>query len=304
MKHKKILFVHIPKTAGTSFRIAAQEYFGLENTFFDYGHQVPDTSKEIENYFYKQKDAYALAIQLDKKKHAFLGGHFRVEKYMKIFDTLDVVTFLRDPVEQVLSHYQHFKRDLNYKGDLLTFINEPRFCNLQSRMLEHKPLELYGFVGITEKYDRSIELFNNYYGCDLKILKSNISEEKGSQKITPTQDVIDMIHKKNHLDILLYQKALLLFELREQLYIKNRPYMHIYIQKQEDGHIGGCALLKDSVEKASINILLDDQVLTTVDAKRYKPALLIHGLPRKGFVGFDYKNNEFQVENLRVVPSY
>ena len=46
-KKQHLLFVHIPKTAGTSFRLAAQQFYGENNVFFDYGLESVETSKEI-----------------------------------------------------------------------------------------------------------------------------------------------------------------------------------------------------------------------------------------------------------------
>ena len=76
-----ILFVHIPKTAGTSFRIAAQEYFGKKNTFYDYSSKSDETSKEIIDTVYSAKDPYKFYSMLSKHEHSFLSGHFPVLFY-------------------------------------------------------------------------------------------------------------------------------------------------------------------------------------------------------------------------------
>ena len=48
MNNFPLFFIHIPKTAGSSFRVAAEQYFGSEATYFDYGNGSKETSESIE----------------------------------------------------------------------------------------------------------------------------------------------------------------------------------------------------------------------------------------------------------------
>ena len=46
------VFVHIPKTAGTSFRLGADQYFGEKMVCRDYGPKAPETSEDEQSIYY------------------------------------------------------------------------------------------------------------------------------------------------------------------------------------------------------------------------------------------------------------
>ena len=50
------VFIHIPKTAGTSFRVAAENHLGKGRTVRDYGSKAPYTSPLTESQYYTTQD--------------------------------------------------------------------------------------------------------------------------------------------------------------------------------------------------------------------------------------------------------
>jgi len=298
--NQKLLFIHIPKTAGTSFRLAAKKYFGDENTFFDYGPKVNETSDIIKQYSYNKPDMFLLSEELSKHTKLFLSGHIQAAKYAPLFDTLNTISFVRNPIEQVLSHYKHFITSHNYKESLESFIQEKRFQNIQSRMLAGRDLELYGFIGLTEEYEKSIKFINSYYDIDLEVMKENVRDIKELSREEVDDEIISLIKSLNREDIKLYNRIKKIFFKRMQLFEDNKPYTHLVIQKFDIKEIKGFVFEKDQIDPLNIEIYKNRELLDTIEAKNYREGLLKHSLPRQNFVGFDYLFSEELKDNDKV----
>ncbi len=298
--NRHILFVHIPKTAGTSFRIAAYEYFGKEKTFFDYTPSSRETSEVILEHTYKNSDLYSLYKAISKIDKTFLSGHFNMGKYAPLYDALNIISFVREPVHQVLSHYNHFKNHYGYSMGLNEFIKEPRFRNIQSKTLNYLDISLFGFVGLTEEYNTSIDIINNIYDMELKHKYVNIKKE-GSIDLGDIDKLLyDDIIKLNIEDVNFYKSVKKQFKVRQELYSKKLPFTYGKVQKNENNIIYGIACQNKTENAIAIDIYRDTIYLKTIYANKYRPGMKLKNLPRRGYVGFEYECDSKIILNGRL----
>ncbi len=92
---------------------------------------------------------------------------------------LQFVTWLREPVERLGSHYHYWKRHYNPENagilhrrvveeqwSLERFCLGPELQNTYCKFLWGMPLERFAFVGITEFYEEDLAYFSqNILGC-------------------------------------------------------------------------------------------------------------------------------------------
>jgi hypothetical protein len=83
-----LLVVHVPKTAGTSFRQALEKYFGQSQVIRDYGPDAPATSEVVQDFLYrneKKKQKPVLIEAISNSAAKVLIGHFVLRKYGRFF---------------------------------------------------------------------------------------------------------------------------------------------------------------------------------------------------------------------------
>ena len=112
--------VHIPKCAGTSLRRALKQ--GLGDRFeADYGDRIVQGDVSAIAWRRERKDK--MLKRLQKGDIALVHGHFYASKYANApFDKV-WLTFIRDPVELVLSYYNFLNRP-NLRGPLVKLAKE------------------------------------------------------------------------------------------------------------------------------------------------------------------------------------
>ncbi len=301
--NQHILFIHIPKTAGTSFRLAAKQFYGEKNVFFDYAPESTETSSEIIDTIYNKNDPYEFYKQLTKSSSSFLSGHFPEKKYMMLYDAANIISFVRDPVKQVVSHYNHHVKHLDYQKNLSDFVLDQRFQNIQSRLLSHRDIGIYGFLGVTEEYDKSIEMFNATYQTNLRSIYENKTDETIMKAEEIGEKLTEVINRVNEKDIKFYKSVCQQFDVRKKLHDQNKPFTHGMVQKRNRAAVMGYAFQLSCDKSVEIDIYHQSKKLTTVTANLHKLGLMNQGVPRKGFIGFHYrwKDNDINAKDIHCI---
>lgn len=204
---RDLVFVHIPKTGGTSLRKSLVSSGLWANNLLDYGNEASETSAEIRESMYADPQV-DLKTALRSDGNTFIAGHFAADKYASQLPQAELVTFLRYPVNQVLSHFRHHVARLGFNGGLSAFCRNPAFCNLQTRYLNGVRLDRFSFVGILECLSLDVLTLSDIVGVDLPVFHLNRLEVLPSIPITQKQ--IAMIEESNADDMALYAAALAL----------------------------------------------------------------------------------------------
>ena len=191
-----IVFTHIPKTAGTSIRDSIIKKKGEAAIFFDYSRPFSDS--EIKRNIKCIAHSFTSRRNREQK---IIFGHFMTGKYCN-FTTAgfvrrpgySYVTFLRDPLQRAVSHFHYWKRIVgtdnrvwvkftNENWDLERFLTSNYFANFQSKFLYGCNLDTFDFVGVTEQYDRSLELLGSYVpGFEgLNLVNANVNPLRKSE---------------------------------------------------------------------------------------------------------------------------
>jgi hypothetical protein len=284
------LFVHIPKTAGTSFRKSAEILYPTMN---DYGKENPQTSDIVNDHWYKQPDMYLLKKYLVKEDKIF-SGHFYCEKYINFVDVRHIISFVRDPLEQVVSHYNHHVKHLGYGGKFDDFIVLPKNCNIQSRYLNALPISLYGFIGLTANYEESLDFINKNYGLEVEFKQDNVGQGPIQSKDALTPKQIETIEAYNSKDVILLNEVNALFTQRIAYQKANKNWVHSWFYINPQNLLVGYVYYEQGDEAVQLDLFINDELVQKITANQYTGLLPKANLPRERYVGFNINLNNFK----------
>ena len=210
---KKLVFIHIPKTAGTSLRLL------LESNYKENERRAIYSHKDLDEQ---------LASALNDPKIKCIYGHFPLRPVIAESNA-KVVTLFREPIARSMSHYNHYSKRMNEKhAQLMEGIDSPEdFTKLvqsnnrqtafmsgylnQMEFLEDKGVlekALANFdrldaVGFTEHYAASIAYFGEQFGWKNTLVEHHNSG--GKKKEVASRDVWE---RMNEHDLPLYNQAI------------------------------------------------------------------------------------------------
>ena len=217
-----VIFTHIPKTAGTLFAT---------------GVISPNHSRE-DVYDWSGYDSVDLA-RLARAK--VITGHSRYGIHRLIPRRVRYCTFLREPIDRVISYYYFVRRSkfANYEHpdwqraneqSLVEFCAVPTMRNLQTRTLAGSVLSRLSShfadgwvgryalacatrhmrdsyeVGLTEHYSESVERLTQVFGWDHRSAGNpNVNPDRPATP--PSESVREALARYNALDVQLYRHA-------------------------------------------------------------------------------------------------
>jgi hypothetical protein len=201
------LFLHIPKTAGTSFRFILENSFGVSHCHT--GHTGTQIFTEAD-------------LQFARKffpRLRSLAGHNLTEPTRFQIPGAFYATFLREPVARVISHYQDsVLRGGNTRSFPESLRNNERLNNLQVRMIAGEEnldkakdlIARYDFVGLTERFDLAVHMLGRLcpYPLRLHYHKYVIrKDDKVKKELERQPEMLELARQHNALDLQLYAYA-------------------------------------------------------------------------------------------------
>ena len=220
----KVIFVHIPKTAGTSLMTSLREDVG--NTFFDY-----NTTKRWWSPLGKYR-CILDSLTTTNISEPVIFGHFLAAKYadaslsgFKKRKGHLYVTFAREPLQRAISHYHYWDR-VELPGHRLwrqfrkerwpldRFLLSRKMANVQSKFLWGIPIRNFDFIGLSDRYEESIRLLAEAVPVlrDLKSRSENVNPNSAGQVYTVDASLADAFKKLNVADYRIYEHACTSFE--------------------------------------------------------------------------------------------
>jgi hypothetical protein len=227
-RSKRILVIHIAKTAGTSLRQMLEDEYGEQQIYPGIFYL-----KHMTNGFYPL-GSEMLRDYIKLPPHKVLVGHFTAAMADMVPTPYETATFVRDPVQRSLSMLNFWSKIMHIP--LSTLIDDTQFmmqhiADYQTRILgaDHvcdphqvgiadddmlaraiKRLETINFIGITEHFSESCRKFDKQFNTQISksVRYINIFRPAGNELAEYIQRVEPFLKH----DYVLYETALAKFK--------------------------------------------------------------------------------------------
>lgn len=207
-----MIFLHIPKTAGSSFRFVLENNLGISFCHTDH------TQTRVFN---RHDLGFAKKVFPGLKG---LGGHNLVAPLDLVGPDFFHMTFLREPLSRVLSNYQEKTLHRQWRGQRVIGFEEAlqtdeELGNLQVKLMAgdgnldaaKRYLDQCGFVGLTEKFDLSLNVLEKTapFPLDVRYKKTREQSDNRIRKsLEADPRAMELLREHNRLDMELYEYAL------------------------------------------------------------------------------------------------
>jgi galactose-3-O-sulfotransferase len=226
-KGEAVVFLHIPKTGGTTMsRILERQYRLRESFWTEWDRQSLQSFRNLPE---KQRARIRL-----------LYGHLAFGVHEVLPRPARYLTLLRDPIERAVSHYYFIRRTLRHplhekvvsrQMTLVDYVENPianELVNGQTRLIAgvadgstrdlEDPALLetagrnirghFGLVGLAERFDESLLLAKEIFSWTRPVhyVRQNVTRRRPSLEDIPLE-AVNVIRARNRLDTELYRVA-------------------------------------------------------------------------------------------------
>lgn len=202
------IFVHVPKTAGTSFLSILKKAFkhNMKTDYLDIINLNAVILHKVNTSF-----KYPHGI----KQYKMIGGHFNASKYLYL--KRPYIAWVRNPVDRAISHYYYWKmlwkkpRKRNWDDGLSKLFESGMdlvqfseiFSNQMSYFLD-VDLDNFKFIGVVEHYNKCLDIFSKLFNINANHdTKLNVGNKHDVSK-----DIRNKIAGNHKQDFDLYYKVL------------------------------------------------------------------------------------------------
>jgi hypothetical protein len=218
MPQYPLIFIHLPKTAGTSLRRTIQKNYRSKELFFVYNKNPR---------FHSIDDLYNFVPE-DFEKYKIIMGHLSFNRRLFPFNDRRFVTLVREPVQRCISYYHHVMNRREWRGrqqslpEYMETSGDIQFQNHQTRLLSNmkrnpitgkhlenaiRNIEKYFLhVGTSETFPQTVEYLSMTLGWSKKkIFYENTTLKKQTTTDCLSEDILDRLRELNEYDIKLYE---------------------------------------------------------------------------------------------------
>jgi hypothetical protein len=221
MSTERLIFLHVPKTSGTTMRHILEAQYGADKLYCIYENNRP---------FHTRTEFAQLSTEAKRRFRVYMG-HLDYGLHRQLPVPTRYCAFMRNPVTRVISYYHHvMSHNPHYKksrASLLKFLSsrDPQVDNHQTRLLSGVSPKFglcteqmlwtaienvdtdFVLVGLTERFDESLLLLGKLLAwADWSAPRyeaQNVSINKPAETYYSDQE-INAVKHHNRFDIILY----------------------------------------------------------------------------------------------------
>jgi hypothetical protein len=222
-----IVFLHVPKTAGTTLNRLIEWEYPLFEIY------------SVDPVFFRWSASHLWQLPARRlEKTRMFKGHMLFGLHKILPQPATYITVLREPIDRVISSFYYMRNYVLHpfywklrreNWTLEDFVRRSRRENVQCKIIAgaeyEKPctaeicerakenlVRYFGVVGLSERFEESLALMKLRFGWKLQRYSSfNVTRARPKKRDLP-QSTLDLIVEKNAFDLALYECATKLFE--------------------------------------------------------------------------------------------